>query len=43
MCGATTTDPEHMLIEYFHMDCPGKPLTAKDRKIVEAKKALYNK
>lgn len=23
-CGATTTDPEHMLITYFHMNCPGK-------------------
>ena len=21
-CGATTTDPTHMLIQYFHMDCP---------------------
>jgi rubrerythrin len=23
-CGATTIDPEHMLIVYFHMNCPGK-------------------
>jgi len=22
-CGATTTDPEHRLIVYFHMNCPG--------------------
>jgi hypothetical protein len=21
-CGATTTDPTHQLIVYFHMDCP---------------------
>ena len=21
-CGATTTDPDHMLITYFHEDCP---------------------
>jgi hypothetical protein len=21
-CGATTTDPNHMLIIYFHEDCP---------------------
>ena len=24
LCGATTTNPEHMLIEYFHMPCPRK-------------------
>jgi len=24
ICGATTTDPEHSLIVYFHMNCPGK-------------------
>jgi len=24
VCGATTTDPEHSLITYFHMNCPGK-------------------
>ena len=23
-CGATTTNPENMLITYFHMNCPGK-------------------
>ena len=23
-CGATTTDPEHMLITYFHMNCPAR-------------------
>jgi hypothetical protein len=23
-CGATTTDPSHMLIKYFHKDCPAR-------------------
>lgn len=23
-CGATTTDPRHALITYFHQDCPKK-------------------
>ena len=23
-CGATTTNPTHMLITYFHEDCPGR-------------------
>ena len=23
-CGATTTNPEHMLIVYFHTNCKGK-------------------
>ncbi len=35
ICGATTTDEEHQLITYSHMNCPGKPLTMKARKIVE--------
>ena len=24
ICGATTTNPEHMLITYFHLNCPGR-------------------
>ena len=23
-CGATTTDPTHQLIVYFHMNCPAR-------------------
>lgn len=23
-CGATTTNPDHMLIQYFHENCPGR-------------------
>lgn len=23
-CGATTTDPAHRLIVYFHMNCPAR-------------------
>jgi hypothetical protein len=23
-CGATTTDPDHRLIVYFHMNCPAR-------------------
>ena len=23
-CGATTTNPDHMLITYFHLNCPGR-------------------
>jgi hypothetical protein len=23
-CGATTTDPTHQLIVYFHLDCPAR-------------------
>ena len=23
-CGATTTDPAHSMIKYFHKDCKGK-------------------
>lgn len=23
-CGATTTDPKHALIKWFHLDCPKK-------------------
>ena len=27
ICGATTTNPTHMLITYFHEDCPGRKST----------------
>ena len=43
ICGATTTDEEHRLITYFHMDCPGRPLTMKARKIVEKERARWTK
>ena len=42
-CGATTTNEEDMLITYFHMNCPGKPLSIKARKIVEKERARWAK